>query len=89
MALSGLQAVVEVGMICPECRRSLPHSEARSAVLRVLGREPMTSRDIAELVGFSQQAVRWALNGLLALGVVERSKIQGHGTRGSYGWVKQ
>ena len=75
-------------MICPECQRSLPHSEARSAVLRLLGQEPMTVAEIAQRVGFSGGTVRWALNGLLALGVVERSKIQGHGTRGSYGWVK-
>ena len=71
---------------CPECGRPSTHSEARSAVLRVLGSEPLTSREIAQRVGFSWESVRWVLNRLLEKGAVERSRIQGHGTRGSYGW---
>jgi len=68
------------------------HSEARAAVLRALGPEPQTSEDIAQRVGFSGQAVRWALNRLLALDAVygaykvERNVIPGRGSRWRYGW---
>lgn len=61
-------------------------SEAQAAVLRALDPEPLTSAEISRRVGFSWESVRWALNRLLAQGLVERSALPGEGTRGSYGW---
>ena len=62
------------------------HSESRAAVLRALGPEPLTSAEIAQRTGFSEETVRRALNGLLEQGRVERSVIAGDGSRWRYGW---
>ena len=67
---------------------AMRNSEARLLALRVLGsgRVPLTSIEIAERIGFTRESVRWALNGLLALGQVEREVISNDGPRWCYGW---
>ena len=63
-------------------------SEAKVAVLNALNAEPQSSWDIAQQVGFSWQAVQWALNRLLASGQVQREVLSGAGSRWRYGWKR-
>ena len=61
-------------------------SEAQEAVLRALTvNEGLSVREIAQRVGFSEQAVYWSLNRLLGLGLSERNVRTG--PRWRYEWT--
>ena len=66
--------------------RARAYSEARLAVLRAMGPEPLSSAEIAQRVGFTTKSVREELNALLILGKVEREVISEAGPRWHYVW---
>src|SRR3972149_11937344 len=62
-------------------------SEAQEAVLRALTvNEGLSVREIAQRVGFSEQAVYWSLNRLLRLGLSQR-RVRAGG-RWRYEWIR-
>jgi len=62
-------------------------SEAQEVVLQaLLTDEGLSVREIAERVGFSEQAVYWSLNRLLGLGLSERNVRTG--SRWRYEWTR-